>query len=240
MIREWAVCTAGVALLVILPTSAKAASVSAIGGYDYYQGPVSLTRGVVAAVGVGASRASLALAGVRYDDGQTGLGTSGIVTGALQIYPMMALSAQVTRFMGDEGFRSWRIKLGPRLLVGGTNTLLSYVRDDEDAGAVTQSGFIESEIPLLSGLKARANASYASAGQGIHGMQGALGLGWSPMSRLELAGEVGLAQQAAVTSSAPGPHGLLSPVLGPKDKPSTNSESQFSPTALVSIRISAP
>lgn len=240
MIREWAVRMAVMGLFVLLPIPVQAASVSATGGCDYYQGPVSLTKGVVAAVGVGVPRASLALAGVRYDDEQTGLGTSGIVTGALQIHPLMALSAQVTRFMGDEGFRSWRIKLGPRLLLGGSSTLLSYVRDEEDAGAVTQSGVIESEIPLIEGLKARANGSYATAGQGIHGLLGAVGLGWSPVSRLELAGEVGLAQQAAVTTSGPGPRSFLPALLSPQQDPQSKSENRFSPTALVSIRISAP
>lgn len=240
MIRSSAVRLTGLALFVVLSNPARAASVSATGGYDYYQGPVSWTRGVVAAVGVGTPRASLAIAGVRYDDEQTGLGTSAILTGAVQVHPLVALSAQGTRFLGDEGLRSWRLKVGPRLSMGGASTLLSYVRDADDAGALTQSGMVESEFPLIASLKGRANGSYASAGAGIHGMQGAVGLGWSPLSRLELAGEVGLAQQAATSTTGPGPHSLLDPILGPKNQSQSNSENRFSPTALVSIRISAP
>jgi hypothetical protein len=124
--------------------------------------------------------------------------------------------------------------------MGGATTQLSYVRDQEDAGTITQSGMIESEFPLIESLKGRANASYASAGAGVHGAQAAVGLGWSPISRLELAGEIGLAQQAAASTNAPGPRGLLDPVLGPRNQPQTTSETSFSPTALVSIRISAP
>jgi len=227
-----------VMLLLGLPSSGRAASLSAAGGFDYYQGPVSLTRGVVAAVGVDVPNATLALGGVRYDDQQTGAGTSGIVTGAVRVHPVVALSAQVTRFVGDEGFRAWRVKLGPQLLLAGSRTLLAYSRDQEDAGAVTQSGVIESEFPLLARWKGHASGSYATAGPGLHGMQGAVGLGWSPLSRLELTGQLGLAQQAAVTSYGPGPRSLV-PLLPSKNSQST-SATDFSPTALVSIRISAP
>jgi hypothetical protein len=240
MLRIRDKATSASLLLAILATPAAAATLSATGGYDYYQGPVSFTRGVVAAVGASVPRASAALAGVRYDDQQTGLGTSAIVTGAVQVHPLLAVLAQGTRFFGDEGFRSWRLKLGPRLSLGSATTQLSYVRDQEDAGATTQTGMIESEFPLIESLKGRANASYASAGAGVHGAQAAVGLGWSPFARLELAGEVGLAQQAAASANQPGPRGLLSPILGPKNKTQTTSETSFSPTALVSVRISAP
>jgi len=228
----------GLLLLGLVPSAGHAASLSAVGGFDYYQGPVSLTRGVVAAVGMDVSNASLAVGGVRYDDQQTGTGTSGIATGALRLHPVVALSAQVTRFMGDEGFRAWRIKLGPQLSLAGSRTLLAYLRDQEDAGAVTQSGVIESEFPLLARWKGHASGSYATAGPGLHGMQGAVGLGWSPLPRLELTGEMGMAQQTAVTSNGPGPRSLL-PFL-PGQNPESTSATDFSPTALVSIRISAP
>ena len=216
MIRVYGSAMGTSLCLAFLATPAAAATLSAAGGYDYYQGPVSWTRGVVAAVGASVPRATLALAGVRYDDQQTGLGTSAILTGAVQVQPLLALCAQGTRFLGDEGFRSWRLKLGPRLSVGGATTQLSYVRDQQDGGARTQSGVIESEFPLIESLKGRATASYASAGAGLHGAQ------------------------AAASANQPGPRGLLDPIVGPKNKPVPNTESRFSPTALVSIRISAP
>ena len=225
-------------LALVLAPEARAASLSAVGGCDYYQGPTSLTRGVVAAVGMDVAHASVALAAVRYDDQQTGLGASGIVTGAVRIQPTVALAGQVTRFAGDQGYRAWRVKLGPQLLLGDSRLALSYARDQEDQGAITQSGVIESEIPMTLRLKGRASGSYASAGPGLHGMQGAVGLGWSPVARLELVGELGLAQRAAVTSGS-APHSLL-PFLPSSTTKDGSSENRFSPTALVSLRISTP
>lgn len=226
-------------LLSLVAPSARAGSFSAVGGYDYYQSPVSLTRGFVGALGMDVAQVSAALAAVRYDDGLTGEGTSAIATLGVRVHPSAMLSGQVTRFLGDEGYRAWRMKLGPQLLLAGSRTTLAYVRDQEDFGQVTQSALIESEVPLAAGWKGRANASYATTESGLHGTQGAVGLGWSPWPRLELAGEVGLAQQVAVSY---GPvHRPLLPILGgPPQDPETKSESHFSPTALVSIRISAP
>jgi hypothetical protein len=240
MNRESTSRAAGLALfLCLLAPQAYAGSFSAVGGYDYYQSPVSLTRGFVGALGMDVAPVSAALAAVRYDDGLTGEGTSAIATVGWRVHSAALLSGQVTRFLGDEGYRAWRLKLGPQLLLAGSRTSLSYVRDQEDFGPLTQSAVIETEVPFVASWKARGNASYATTDAGLHGVQGALGLGWSPVPRLELAGEVGLAQQVAVSY---GPvHRPLLPILGgPPQAPESKSETSFSPTALVSIRVSAP
>jgi hypothetical protein len=240
MNREPTSRVAGVALLLcLLAPQAHAGSFSAVGGYDYSQSPVSLTRGFVGALGMDVAPISAALAAVRYDDQLTGEGTSAIATLGWNVLPTAALSGQVTRFLGDAGYRAWRLKGGPRLLLGGSRTGLSYVRDQEDSGQLTQSALIESEVPIAASWKARGNASYAKTDAGLHGAQGALGVGWSPVPRLELAGEVGLAQQVAV-SYGPVHRPLLPIIGGPPKPPESKSETSFSPTALVSIRVSAP
>ena len=79
MNRESTTRAAGLALLLArVAPAARAGSFSAVGGYDYYQSPLSLTRGFVGALGMDVAQVSAALAGVRYDDGLTGGGTSAI------------------------------------------------------------------------------------------------------------------------------------------------------------------
>ena len=221
----------------MLAAAAHAAPLSATAGYDYSQGATSLTRGVLAAVGVDVANASFAAGGVRWNDELTGNGSSAILTGAVKVHPFVALSSQFTRFMGDDGYRAWRLKLGPQLVLAGSRTLFGYQRDQQDGGAVTQSGVVESEFPLALRWKGRANGSYATTDQGLHGMQGSVGLGFSPISWFEIAGEVGAAQQAALTYG-PRSHSLLN--LLPGKNGSTTTENVFSPTALVSVRFSAP
>jgi hypothetical protein len=217
--------------------TAEASTVSTVAGYDYYQGPSSQrTQGIVGAMGVDFGGAQASLAGVRYDDHLSGIGTSVIAGVGVPVHAEVTLRAQLTRFLGDEGYRAWRAKVGPQLRIGEARALIAYTRYQDAQDFSSNTASVESEIPLDAGWTGRLNTSYTVPSQGGHGIQGALGLGWAPIPHFELAGELGLAQQTAAVSSGPSQH--LLPLLGGND-PST-AEQRFSPTALFSIRISAP
>ena len=224
--------------LAILTTArvANAASVSAVAGYDDYHGPQSQhTRGAVAAVGVDFGGAQASLAGVRYDDRFTGAGSSVLVGLGVPLHTALTLRGQYTRFFGDEDFGAWRAKVGPQISLAGARTTLSYVRYQDDQDYESNAGMIETEIPLAERWTGRASGSYAAASQGAHGLQGALGLAWTPIAHFEIAGELGAAQEAAQSSS--GPSQPVLPLFGSSE---SSTERRFSPTALVSIRVSAP
>src|SRR2546427_5981506 len=85
-------------------TSAHAAPFQVGGGFDYYSGPadqITRTGLAIASVGFGPV-GSATVAGLRYDDNQTGKG-SGFVGGlGLPILPLSTLQVWGYRYVGDD------------------------------------------------------------------------------------------------------------------------------------------
>src|SRR5207247_2408997 len=73
---------------------------------------------------------------------------------------------------------------------------------------------VELAVPLRTGFTGRASAAYGSAPGGLRPALGSVGLAWTPVHGLELAGDVGVARNGALTTS-PGPaQGPIGQLLG--------------------------
>ena len=244
--RQVGAYAARVTLLLLILTAvasvAHAWPVSAAGGYDYYDGvDGQITRGVVAAVGASFAGTQASLAGVRYDDSDAGKGTSITAGMGVPAGLLITLRAQATRFVGDGSHRAWRAKVGPQVgLPGGRTVSIMYSHYEDNQETTSNGAILETEIPLVEGLTARANASYATA-QGVRGTQGAVGLGWKLAPHLELSGEVGVAQSGLTAASSPGPSRRLQlPLIGGGGSQQSSTQTSFSPTTLIGFRLSLP
>jgi hypothetical protein len=229
-----------------LPSPGAAAPLAALGGYDHYAGPFGQqTDGVLGAVVMGAAGADLTLAGVRYDDTTIGPGTS--VTGGVGV-PLAAvamLRVTGTRFINDDSFRAWRAKVGPQFnLPRGRSVSLSYAHYQDNLAAHSNGVIAEAATPLVARLTGKATTSYATTPQGPSALQGSVGLGWSPVRRFELSGEVGVARNAAGAAGQPFPaRGPLDglPLIGggPGGGPPQDSE-KVEGTVLIGVRVIVP
>jgi hypothetical protein len=236
-----------VAALAILPASAPAAPVTAIGGYDHYAGPFGQrTDGVLGGLVVGAGGGDVTLAGVRFDD--TAIGTGFNVTGGVGVplAPVATLRVAGTRFVGDETFRAWRAKVGPQFNLPGDRTVtVSYAHYQDNLASRSHGAIAEATTPLVPHLGGKASASYASTASGPAALQGSVGVSWSPVTRFELSGEVGMSRNAAGTAGQPFPNpGLLDglPIVGggPGGSGNTEASSKVEGTVLLGVRVAVP
>lgn len=237
------------AALVLAPQAASAASVTGIGGYDHYQGPLGQrTDGGLAGVAVGVGGGDLFVAGSRFDDTLIGRGYALHGGFGLPVGPAVRLRASASRFDGSGDFRAWRTKVGPE--VGprdGWRVLLSYVHYQDDADASSDGVTAESTLPLSARLDARMGASSATTATGPNSLQGAVGLNWRPWSHLALSGELGLARGASGAGGqpVPGHGGLLDGLLllgggGSPPDPGTPPERKVERTLLLGMRVTLP
>src|SRR5690242_19244550 len=120
---------AALAFTTLSASLAAAAPVSAGGGFDYYSGPNDqIDRSVIATVAAGLGpTGSVSISGLRYDDNKIGKGNGGVLGLGLPLAPVVTLQAWGSRFIGDQDFRAWRFKGGPRVgLPLGVNAGLYY------------------------------------------------------------------------------------------------------------------
>lgn len=236
------------AALAMLASAAPimAAPVTAVGGFDHYNGAGGqTTNGWLGAVVFAAAGGDLTLAAVRFDDSVAGEGTS--VTGGLGIpvAPMMMLRAAGTRFIGDGDLRAWRVKVGPQFsLAGGRSLTVSYAYYRDHLGARSNAGIAEAAVPLVARLAGRAGASIAAAPGGAPVLQGSAGLNWTVAPHLELSGEAGVvnseAGAAAPGSPGGGPLGGLPLIGGGGSGSTTGSERSTYGTLSLGVRVTWP
>lgn len=213
------------------------------GGYDYSSGPADqITRSALAFGNVGLGPAgNLTVAGLRYDDSRIGEGV-GIVGGLGVPVPLGALQLWGYRYIGDEAFRAWRIKTGPRIAIpGGSSLDLFYAHYEDNADAKTDGGIAELGVPVKPGLTGRANAALGFAPAEPRSAQAGLGVTWAPVRFVELLGDVGLARNGTLTgTSFPARRSLLPLVGGGSPGGSSTVESDIESTWQVGIRVTFP
>jgi hypothetical protein len=225
-----------------------AAPVTILGGYDHYAGALGQrTNSYLAGAAAGIGGGDLALVGMRYDDNQIGLGYGITGTAGLPIAPSIELRVLATRFIGDESFRAWRARVGPQFgLPGGGSLTLSYVHYEDNLPAHSNGVMGEASAPVTGGLTGRLSASCATSPQGPAALQGAVGLGWRPVSRLEISGEVGATRNGTGVAggSFPGQHDLLGILPlgngGGSTPGSSDPSREVAATALVGVRVFIP
>jgi hypothetical protein len=214
----------------------EAAPVSGIAGFDYYAGPEGvITRTALLGAEAGLGGFSASLAGLRFDDSVVGEG-NGISAGlSVPLSLMTRFSLAGTRYSGEESFEALRVKAGPVVSLPRAGTLgVFYSRYSDNADQSVNSGSLELGVSLVAGLSARAAASYARADDDRKSTQGSIGLGWSPIRFVELAGDVGFATNGAVTSTPFLGRGL--PLLGGGSGAELDTETTYQ----IGVRVVAP
>jgi hypothetical protein len=182
----------------------------------------------------------VSLTGLRYDDNLIGRGNGGIVGLGLPLAPAATFQIWGTRFIGDQDFRAWRLKGGPRLgLPVGVNAGLYYSHFEDNIGDRSDGAIAEVAAPLVAHFTGRASAAAATLPRDLKSFEGTVGLGWAPVHGLELSGDVGIAHNGSIGAGPPsaGPLGL--PLLGgPPGQSTTNSRTDR--TFLLGVRVTLP
>jgi len=212
------------------------------GGLDYYQGPGGeTTRSALAIAGVVSGDAVGTLSLMRYLDTVIGDGVGFGGSLRLPLDHDQSLCAWGSRFAGDDSLRAWRLKVGPLFqLPSGGSTGVYYTHAEDDAGSRSDAGAVELALPLRAGLTGRASAAYGSAPGGLRSALGSVGLAWTPVRGLELAGDVGVARNGALTTS-PGPaQGPIGQLLGHGSGGQTSADSRVDPLLQFGLRVLLP
>jgi len=210
--------------------------------FDYAQEPAhEISRGAVGYVFASAGLVDVLAGGLRFDDSVIGEGGGGLASVGLPMGAALKWRLTGTRFVGDDTFRGWRLRLGPEFSLAGRTLGLYVSHDDNNAFGTSNTAGGELTVPLVAGLAGRANAAWTSLGDAGHAARGALGADWNVRPNVALMGDVGLAQSgAAGLTPAPSRPGLLDPLLGGGDpnRPSlpTNAEATYQ----IGIRVSLP
>jgi len=148
------------------------------------------------------ARTSVALGGLHYDDGSI-TANGPLFAGVAPLGPAVLLRAWAMRYFGDQDFRAWRLRGGPEWTLPGATTLglyFSYL--DSDRNGVLRSASAELAVPFRSHWTARMNGGASQLPGSDTATQGAIGLGWSPHSTIEITAEAGLARNGAFLGAA--------------------------------------
>jgi hypothetical protein len=224
--------------------SASAAPFQVGGGYDYYSGPADqITRTGLASASVGFGPAgSVSVVALRYDDNQTGKG-NGVAGGiGLPLLPLSTLQVWGYRYVGDDTFRGWRVKGGPRIgIPGGSSLGVYYTHYEDNSDARLDGGIAELSVPLVAHVTGRASAEFTSVPGDLESAQGGLGLTWGAAPFLELLGDIGLAHNGALSGAAfPSRRRLNLPILGGGSSASSTIESITESTYQLGVRVMFP
>lgn len=227
-----------VSLTLALCGRSAGAAASGAAGYDYYRGMEHReTHTVLGVAGVPVGAGDVLGGGLWFDDDVVGSGYGLVLGGGIALGGPAALRVLTTRFVGDEGYRAWRVKVGPQWTLAGGGTLgLSWVRDVNNLGPDTDGGAGELSVPLASRWTGRLSGSIGRSGD-VTGYAASAGAGWTVAPHLELAGELGLARNPPATTPAPSGGRLLPPILDPGEPPPAQADDEVATTTLLSLRV---
>jgi hypothetical protein len=213
---------------------------------DHQSGPAdhAYTAGLLfGTVSLPLADATLAL--IRYDDSVTGRGNALFANAGVPIPGLMRIRVIGTRSLGDEGYRSWKLRAGPEwsihLLTLGVYGL--HQQDNASSrlnavGAEAGTSIVPSLTAQVGGMVGRREGSGSSS-------QGSCSLVWAAFSHVQLVGEidVGTGVPTSTTSSSGG--GPLQPMpvegLGtgrPGER--TTSEQRVETVGLLGVRFVHP
>jgi hypothetical protein len=209
--------------LVLAPTCDAALTAGV--GADYYSGPGGqIVRDVLGTIGSTGTRADLTAAIARYDHSILGPGTSVSALGSFTVTPTVFIQSSVTRSVGSNDYRAWRLSMGPLFVLAQGRWLgLTVSRSQEANGPMTTGLTSELGVALSPRVSGSARASLAGVEGGGTNFLGAAGLFWTPARRVQLFGElsigrdlIALPQGGGAVGALPGGAGTASGALGPE------------------------
>lgn len=199
-------------LLAAVPARVQPAPVTAVAGFDVASaGADASTRAALLGGIAQLGGFEVTLIGLRFDDRRVGAGSGATVGLGIPLAPATSLQVQGSRFLGDQDYRAWRTRVGPRLGLGGAVAWIAWGHDqipDES----WDGGVLDASVPLIAGLAARLNGAAGRTSQGVVTAAGSGGLAWSALPHLLLFGDVGRSRNGGgvtMTSTPPRLLGLL-------------------------------
>jgi len=229
-------------LAVITNGSTFASTLSGSATIDAYQGPGGhWTRAALGLTDVAFERVDVLGGAMRFDDAVVGPGYGVVLGGGVPLAGPVTLRVLTTRFLGDQGYRAWRIKTGPLWELPRGSLGISFVHDVNNRGMETESSSGELSVPVTSQLAGRLTGSYGRTAE-IDGFAAALGASWAVFSHLEFGGDVGVARNPPATTPGPSGGGPLDglPGLGRRAHETTPTPDQLGATTELVVRVSFP
>jgi hypothetical protein len=183
---------------------------------------------------------------MRFDDRQIGPGYGVVLGGGVALGSEFSLRTMGTRFIGDDDYRAWRVKVGPQWSRTQRRSVgLFYVHDESNLFSATDGVVGQASTPVAERITARLGASYARGGDRSGGAV-TVGGSWFGVSHLEIGGDVGIAHNAAFGIAGPGPSsgGLIDqvPIIGggSPSQPPPEPLDEWGATATASLRLTFP
>ncbi len=198
-------CIAGLlctVLAVLAPPRVAAAddepSLDVTAGYEHYVGPDhQLTRTVAAEVEGKLRGWSASLSGGRFHDEGAGVGVDLEGKLGVPVAPRTHLTLGAEAALGDSSYRLWTLKAGPAFALPRKVTLTAlYLHLEDNDGVIADGASAELEVPIVPDrLSSSGTLSYTTVRDvGVSGIEGSVGLSWTPVEHLELEGDVGYTQ----------------------------------------------
>jgi hypothetical protein len=192
-------------LSLLLAGSVRPASavVTAGGGYDYQGGPHGLTWSAPLAFGtVAGEEGDATLAVYRYHSSDTGWGWSGLANLGLSFGSDAGGRVVLTRAVGDQDYRAWRVQGGPTVRLREGRSLFAYVAhfEDNQEEKLTQLG-AEASIPLSPAVSGLAGGALGKWQGDVSSAQGVLGLTYSGWKSFHVFGQVMFGKNIASAST---------------------------------------
>jgi hypothetical protein len=231
-----------VALAAITNRSAFASTLSSSASVDAYTGPAShWTRAALGLGDIAFDRIDILGGAMRFDDAIVGPGYGVVLGGGVSLTGPVTVRVLVTRYLGDQGYRAWRIKTGPQWELPRGSLGISFVHDANNDGPESESASGELSLRVTSDLAARANGSYGRTSE-LEGFALALGTSWTVVPHLELAGDMGIARNPPAATPGPSGGGPLNGLPGPgrRAHEMTPTSDQVGATTELVVRVSFP
>ncbi|HEY2955341.1 MAG TPA: hypothetical protein VGK89_08860 [Candidatus Eisenbacteria bacterium] len=221
---------------------ARAAAPSASVSYDFHRGPTGEeTRSAAALAGLSFESGDIVLGGLRFDDDLIGAGLGLVSGGSVRLADGTGVRALGSRFIGDDGYRGWRLKAGPEWSLAGGSLWIFYQHDSSNLADDSDGGAGEMTVPVSPAWSVKLGGSYGRSGAAT-GWAASLGAAWMIIPHLELSGDAGLANNSPGASAGPaGRSTILGGLLG-RDRAASRSEpvAEAGTTASLALRFTLP
>lgn len=218
--RILAVSTALLLVALSIHRSALALPVSGGAGLDRQTGPGdhAYTAGLLFGT-VSLPLADATLAVIRYDDSVTGRGNALFANAGVPVPGLGRLRVIGTRAIGDEGYRSWKLRAGPEWSLHLLTLGVYGLHQEDNAAARLDAVGAEVGTSIVPSLSAQVGGMVGRHEGSANASQGSCSLVWSAFAHVQLLGELDVGTGAPTSTTATSGGGPLQrlPVSGGLD-----------------------